>query len=475
MKQTMNRLTTTVSVAFATVMSACSTMPPFDPEVQGYWQSDNYGWVMHVRERSIGLYDQLNGECLQSDILPLFVDIESLPNEFTLDQGELLTTLNGVKNPAIRWQKRESLAQACPNGEIVRRGETGYQQDILRDYDWYVAAFKRHYAFSDLRNLDIESQFEAGRASIEANPTFDTLVDVLDGFISETQDGHVKLIKLDYDNGETDELANGDIEATLEGALALEGIRKGESDIEGYASGQVAIILDSIRQHLDMDLRKSDSGGVLHWVPVTGQNQGYVLIEGMEEFGGESLTLDEQSAALKLALDELIADFASKDRIIIDNRLNGGGFDRLGYEIAQRFMTKDFTKLNKEVFLEGSWANVASITFRPDQTSYSGEVVLLNSPFTASAAETFAIVMADQPNVRVMGERTAGELSDMLFKTMPNGLVFSLSNESYKNEANELFEFVGIPVDIQATSFSEAQRANQQDNTLASAIALPLQ
>ncbi|WP_394201795.1 S41 family peptidase [Marinagarivorans algicola] len=467
------QVTITTSIALALLMMGCNNVASFDRAVQGYWQSNRYGWVMVVEERGISLYDQLKGECLRSDIFPLFVDIEALPHEFVLDNGDLMTALNGIKSPPIRWQRRASLAQACPKGEIARSGAADYQENVLRDYDWYVATFERHYAFSALRNIDTETLFKGGRAQLQASPTVATLQSVLEAFIAITQDGHVKLFALDLEQGGVDELANGDIAATLEGALGLEGHRNGVSDLDTYVSAQVDIILNSIRQHLDMSRRKADSGGIMHWIPVAGQNQGYVLLEGMENFGGEALTLDAQSIALESALDELVADFKNVDRIIIDNRLNGGGFDRFGFQIAQRFMASNTTQLNKQVYVGGDWLAAETLNIKRNAVAYSGDVILLNSPYTASAAETFSIVMAEQANVRIMGERTAGELSDMLFKVLPSGLVFSLSNEAYKNEAGELFEFIGVPVDIQAKSFTNTQRLNGQDNTLADAIALP--
>lgn len=428
---------------------------------------------MVVEEQAITLYDQLKGECLRSDVFPLFLDVEALPREFALDNGDLMTALNGVKSPPIRWQRRTSWAQACPKGEVARSADAHYQEDVLRDYDWYVATFKQHYAFSVLRNIDTDTLFKEGRAQLQARPTLDTLQAVLEAFITTTQDGHVKLFELNLEQGGVDELANGDIEATLEGALSLEGQRKGVNDLDAYVSAQVDLILNSIRQHLDMEQRKADSGGVMHWIPVTGQNQGYVLLEGMENFGGAELTLNEQSIALDTALDELVADFENTDRIIIDNRLNGGGFDRFGFQIAQRFMASHATKINKQVYVGRDWLAAKTLNFQRNAVAYTGDVILLNSPYTASAAETFSIVMAQQANVRIMGERTAGELSDMLFKVLPSGLLFSLSNEAYKNEAGELFEFVGVPVDIKAASFTNIQRLNDQDNTLADAIALP--
>ncbi len=51
------------------------------------------------------------------------------------------------------------------------------------------------------------------------------------------------------------------------------------------------------------------------------------------------------------------------------------------------------------------------------------------------------------PNITVIGDNTAGALSDMLYKGLPNGWIYTLSNEVYETMEGQLFEVTGIPPD----------------------------
>lgn len=68
---------------------------------------------------------------------------------------------------------------------------------------------------------------------------------------------------------------------------------------------------------------------------------------------------------------------------------------------------------------------------QPVNTVYQGKVCLLLSGQTASAAEFFALAAKQYPHIKMMGSRTAGIFSEILWKELPNGWEFSLSNETY--------------------------------------------
>lgn len=64
--------------------------------------------------------------------------------------------------------------------------------------------------------------------------------------------------------------------------------------------------------------------------------------------------------------------------------------------------------------------------------------------------------LMDFPNVKIIGEHTAGMFSSMMGKKMPNGWEFSLSHEAHLAKDGNNYEGVGIPVDIEI--------ANNKDN-----------
>ena len=84
-----------------------------------------------------------------------------------------------------------------------------------------------------------------------------------------------------------------------------------------------------------------------------------------------------------------------------------------------------------------------------ERTNYSGPVTVLNSAFTASAAEIFTMAMQEFPQVTVMGEATSGAHSDILERALPNGWSMGLSHQRYYAADGQNYESIGLPPDLQ--------------------------
>jgi C-terminal processing protease CtpA/Prc len=80
---------------------------------------------------------------------------------------------------------------------------------------------------------------------------------------------------------------------------------------------------------------------------------------------------------------------------------------------------------------------------------FTGEVYLLTSRLSISAAESFALAMSTLPNVTLVGEPTNGVLSDMWFAILPNGWIATLSNERYLSSDGISYERIGVPPDVE--------------------------
>jgi C-terminal processing protease CtpA/Prc len=84
--------------------------------------------------------------------------------------------------------------------------------------------------------------------------------------------------------------------------------------------------------------------------------------------------------------------------------------------------------------------------------AYDGDVILLTSRSTVSAAEIFTMSMMQLPQVTLMGRPTSGELSDILARELPNGWQIGLSNEVYAAPDGVVYEIVGIPPHVRPES-----------------------
>lgn len=173
---------------------------------------------------------------------------------------------------------------------------------------------------------------------------------------------------------------------------------------------------------------------------------GYINIVSMGGFSADAPPDD--ITALDTALDAALAAFAGLPGVIVDVTNNRGGYDAVGLHLARRFASERVTAFAKR-------AVGASVPFQlfhvepSPRIRYTGAVTLLTSDITVSAAETFTLAMRALPNVRHVGARTRGALSDQLAKPLPNGWTLTLPAEIYRDADGRSDEGVGItPVSI---------------------------
>ena len=165
------------------------------------------------------------------------------------------------------------------------------------------------------------------------------------------------------------------------------------------------------------------------------------LATGIEDFG-------VQHSAVTTWMEQVmeLANRHHLDRIVVDVRNNLGGFDQIALLIAGYFADQPRLALVKQVRTGGTIDSPElSVPHRelvhPNRTGFAGKVVVLISRHTVSAGETFALAMAQFPHVHLIGESTAGSLSDVLQRHTGNGWVLSLSNEVFHNPAAGQYSF----------------------------------
>ena len=165
-------------------------------------------------------------------------------------------------------------------------------------------------------------------------------------------------------------------------------------------------------------------------------------------------------ASLEVELDVIFDAIADAEVLIVDIRTNPGGNDPTALRIAERFYGErslgyfkqsrngpdheDFTEL------EAYWLEP-----KPDDKPYLGKVYFLTNSAAGSAADVFALLMYQRPNVVRVGTNTEGIFSDMYRDTLSNGWTLTLSHQRYYSEQMELFEKVGVPVEYEIANTKE--------------------
>jgi C-terminal processing protease CtpA/Prc len=102
---------------------------------------------------------------------------------------------------------------------------------------------------------------------------------------------------------------------------------------------------------------------------------------------------------------------------------------------------------------------------------FEGNVVLLTSRHSVSAAETFTMaLMGRTPRVTRVGENTQGVFSDVLGRRLPNGWRFGLPNEIFLTQSGESFDGPGIAPDIAVPVFAKDDLEHGRDPAIRKAL-----
>jgi C-terminal processing protease CtpA/Prc len=182
-------------------------------------------------------------------------------------------------------------------------------------------------------------------------------------------------------------------------------------------------------------------------------------------------SVDDNLAMLHETVENALTDWGEIDGVIIDVRINQGGWDVLGRALASHFVGEETHVYSKRVRFAGTWTEEVSISVSPhDGARYTGPVALLSSNTTISAAETFVLALRALDQVTVVGEPTYGILSDSLPKFLPSGIYFSLSNEEYSTPSGDVYELTGVPPHVEVEVFSQSDREAGRDGSIEAAI-----
>ncbi|MFP6738893.1 MAG: S41 family peptidase [Planctomycetota bacterium] len=288
--------------------------------------------------------------------------------------------------------------------------------------------FNERYAFFKLREVDWKAQYRKHRSRVTAKTTDDELFRILSELLAPLKDGHV--------------------------TLAIKG--KGKKKKEFCPEEQA----DFERKFPSRKLQKRFWNMIAGTLKAAGFSEpkdlaevfsycrskdlGYLRIAEME---------GPRKKALDRALDRILGELQDTRGIIIDIRDNPGGTDDFVYRVVTRFADKKRVghyKKTKKGPGEDDFGELRTRYLEPGGTvRYKGYLMLLTNDASYSAADVFAMLMADLPQATLIGDHTNGIFSDMLEKKLPNGWKYSLSHQRYYSSARVCYEGRGIPVDVE--------------------------
>jgi hypothetical protein len=419
--------------------------------LQGLWKSDGYGYIVEAKGDELSFFDVTKNSFTPSftgnnvDQTPGDGEVDFAVPDLKLDLKIKSTTDDDVKIIDPAGDSSEITLQRIDEKPSVSEQPT--PNDPLTNFDVFWDTFAEHYAAFPLKDVDWSAVKEQYRSQVTSETTPEQLFEILSSAIEPLNDAHTSIIAEDIGKTFRGERDDTDYEPLAQKTDQIKGITDQylAEPLQSWGNGNIAY-------------GKLDSGA------------GYLRIDS---FGGytDSGAFSDDLAELNTALDTIFSQPEQPDNLVIDLRLNGGGSDELGLEIASRLTDKPYLAYTgiarNDPNDPSQFTDPQSVTVQPnDKPGFLGNVTLLTSRYSVSAAESFTESLIGREDVVRVGENTQGVFSSVLQKTLPNGWTFGLGNQLYFTEEGKNFETEGIPADVQVPVFTDEDLANGGDSAI---------
>lgn len=409
-------------------------------EIDGYWETEGYGYLFEVSNgKVVNLFETTS----LSNIELFYDDInEDYELEF-LDNSKLKITDFYTTYYA---NKRTDINEIKTNYDV---------NDPVYNFEVLWNTFNEHYVFMDHKNVNWQEIYDKYRPLISNETTDYELFKIMTEMLTPLSDNHVSLYIPEVKWWSH---PDGELENFLKNSFI--------TDLLSITSGYLAN---------DNEFIETANGKILYGKMQN--NTGYICLLSSQGFGDGSFEHDLE--ILNNSLDEIIDYFDGIVTIIIDNRYNQGGYDECMLAVANRFTNDKTLVYTKKAKNNDSYTSKIDKYIEPSDTKNfnNRDTKVLTSPITVSAGEILVLAMRAIENSEIIGMETSGCLSDLLFKQLPNGWKFTLSNEVYESHDNIIFENRGkigkgiIPdkyVELDISSFLE----DKKDTILTTALGI---
>ncbi|QPP08888.1 S41 family peptidase [Streptomyces bathyalis] len=427
----------------------------------GVWRMDGYGTVLTVGRggKRVQEYQTTGVSCLKGASAERVRGGGGAARYETGD-GESFT-LRGVGGGGHRASMH---VDGSPGDRHLRRvgelpGRCGIDvpgNDPVATFDVFWQTFEENYPFFAAKGIDWHAVRDRFRPRIDEHTSRKELFAVFREMVAPLHDAHVAVLA--GDTGSFAQVRPGTRMPTAElDAKVREFIE--QRDLEGRGLREFA-------------------GGRIGYADLPG-GQGYLRVSGFTGY-----TEDGDHAADRAELGRALDAVLTKDRtarlqgLIVDLRINGGGSDSLGLELAARLTGRPHFAYAKAA--RNDPADPAHFTGPqpvyvrpvPERPRYTGPVAVLTGGSTLSAGETFTQALMERPGRTVrIGEHTQGVFSDTLERRLPNGWSFLLPNEEFRTRDGRTFDGTGIPPHIAEPVFTDEEFEHDRDSAFDRAVA----
>lgn len=398
------------------------------------WEQEGYDRILKINDSTYSYFNSnkyLCSELVAGAFEGRFNIVEFNDNQLVLNPGGIVNyrfkKINYIPKPCVSKNKQEE------NFEI--------------NFKSFWETFNRNYAFFEKRGLDWENVYKEYLPIVRKLKTQEEFALTLREIIEKFNDGHIRL-------------------EVPDSVLKIQNTVSTRSN----SISKEKILLDIANRYINS--LGSYNNGVINWGILENENIGYISISDMNNFANyvpnekqNSQNFDsiygqnqnqvnpldyfrDEIHGVNFILPKIKKDFTNINSVIIDLRFNGGGYETVALEILEHFVGEKKKIFSIKAKTENDFTPIQDYTLKP-KAKDDKKIYLLISPFTASAAEIFVLASLPYPNIKKYGSRTAGIFSEILWKELPIGWEYSLSNEVYLEPNGNSYEGEGIPVDYE--------------------------
>ncbi len=442
----------------ALCLASCAKPSLSLSDVPGVWQSDGYGWYITIKNGKAGqVYHVNDGFCLQikndeigetiAGLLP--IALEKKGQAFTAATSENITT--------FRFSKMAALPKECTNNSALNSGP-------IANFEAAWKAFNSHYVFFAERKIDWQAVYARYRPQVTSQTAPEELYSILSKMFAELDDRHVII---NHTDGREFRAGLGPIIAPWFKDFVADP-QGAQNEIE-YVMTRMApfkVIVD--QSYMAGPVSKAGQDQIA-WGRLKG-DVGYIRLDSFSYYDQRS-GYKYQKAELEAAMTKALRELKDVKSFVIDMRFNLGGNDGLGLTLLSHFIDKERLVYTKQARMGAGLTTLQNIMAVPAKDRFTGKVAVLIGNVTVSAGENFAIATQPYPHIFRVGETTAGALSDVLMKPLPNGWQVGISNELFRAADGQDVEVVGVKPDIAvANHFSAQTLTSKRDIVLETAL-----
>ena len=400
----------------------------------GFWQQEGYDRILAIKDTAYSYYNIDDFTCkvlAEGNFKDRFSIVAASESLLVLNPG-------GIVN--YSFKRMNTIPEMCTIPQVKN---TSFE----KNFAVFWQTFKNNYAFFKERNINWDQVYTDYLPQIKKLKTEQEFAFILNEIVQKINDGHIRLEVPKDLNIKTNQT-----------------VQKSAEPLKSKKE----VIKDLQQKYAEKT--KSYNNGVIQWGFLKHGKIGYIVINDMNNFADyvpdqeadskiftkKYSKISDAKVPLEMFADELkgvdkimgiiLEDLKNTQSVVIDLRFNGGGYETVALKLLSHFVSQKKDILSVKAKTKDGFSASQTYTLVPAKNHYLKKIYVLTSHNTASAAEILALGTLSYPEIVRIGSPTAGIFSELLWKELPNGWEFSLSNEVYSDHEFKSYEGIGIPV-----------------------------